>query len=417
MLRTWMCVLGGLLLVATFGIAPTAAEPTEAGVMSANVEHITTLELEQGTATGARLVGKTLFVTSWKSFSIYDVSTPASPRLLSRTPLGFQFENEDVSTNGKVLLFTEQAPVDRLHVWDVRNRRNPRELSAPVGLGTHTATCALNCRWAYGGYDLAGPDGAMTGGQLVDLRNPANPKDAGHYNSKLPAKKTHDVTEVSSGRLLTASLPMQYLDIRRNPRKPRLLAVGTNNARRMHTARWPQGGKDRFMMTTFETNGEVRCSEASGEFATWNTRGWQTRKKFRLLDQYRVANGTWLDGNPAANQLGCSAHWFSEHPDFDNGGLVASGFYEHGVRFLKVSDSGQIREVGYFMGWGGSTSAAYWVTDNIVYAIDYTRGIDVLRFNRHAGAATAAEVSQSSWERLAAAAATAPAQFVCRLGG
>lgn len=28
----------------------------------------------------------------------------------------------------------------------------------------------------------------------------------------------------------------------------------------------------------------------------------------------------------------------------------------------------------------GSTSAAYWITRDIVYAVDYTRGIDILRY-------------------------------------
>ena len=397
-------------------VAPSAPRQTEAGVMSSNVEHITTVNLEQGTATGAKVVGDRLYVTSWKSFSIYDISKPAAPTLLSRTPLGFAFENENVSTDGRIMLFAEQVPVDRLHVWDVRNGENPVEISTLTLGGTHTATCALRCRWSYGSYDFVGPDGAMTGGQLVDLRNPAKPKDAGHYNTKLPAKATHDVVEIARGRLLTASKPIQLLDVRDNPRKPKLLATGTNTARRMHSAVWPQRGEDRFIMTTFETNGEVRCSQASGEFSTWDTRGWRNGRKFRVVDQYRVANGTYMDGRPAANQLGCSAHWFEEHPSFADGGMVASAFYEHGVRFLDISDRGTIREVGYFMGWGGSASAAYWVTDSILYSIDYTRGIDVLRFKRGTRRSTTAEVSPSTWSDLASAAAIKPSQLVCRVG-
>jgi hypothetical protein len=30
--------------------------------------------------------------------------------------------------------------------------------------------------------------------------------------------------------------------------------------------------------------------------------------------------------------------------------------------------------------YAGSTSAAYWLNNDIVYAVDYTRGIDILRF-------------------------------------
>ncbi len=33
------------------------------------------------------------------------------------------------------------------------------------------------------------------------------------------------------------------------------------------------------------------------------------------------------------------------------------------------------------MPWAGSTSAAYWLTDEIVYSVDYSRGIDILKYN------------------------------------
>src|SRR5687768_652246 len=66
------------------------------GISSANVEWVTTIPLEAGTWSGARIVDDRLYVAGSKSFSIYDVSTPESPQLLSVTPIGFQFVNEDV---------------------------------------------------------------------------------------------------------------------------------------------------------------------------------------------------------------------------------------------------------------------------------------------------------------------------------
>jgi hypothetical protein len=74
--------------------------------------------------------------------------------------------------------------------------------------------------------------------------------------------------------------------------------------------------------------------------------------------------------------------WFQEHPDFASGGLVASAFFEHGTRFLEVDRKGKIAEVGYFMPAAGETIATYWITDEIVYAIDISRGIDILQFDR-----------------------------------
>ena len=376
-MRRLVTVVAVALLAFT---VPGHAGPGENGVTSDDVEHVAFVPFEVGTATGANIVGKFLYVTSWKSFSIYDISDPLNPVRLSTTPFGFEFENENVSTNGKIMLFAEQVPVDRLHVWDVEDKSNPSEIGTLIGGGTHTATCILDCAYSYGTYDFAGPEGASTGALLVDLRDPAAPKELGHWNADLPADKIHDVTELEPGRVITASQPIMYLDARSDPLKPKLLAVGTNDDRRMHSVVWPRRGRDRFLVSSFETNGSVRCDDASGELTIWDASKWRKTHTFTPVEEFRVSSGTYSDGSPAVNQLGCSAHWFQEHPTWHDGGLLAAGFYEHGTRFLRVDATGHVEEVGYFMPWAGSTSAAYWVTDRIVYAVDYTRGIDILRF-------------------------------------
>jgi hypothetical protein len=99
-----------------------------------------------------------------------------------------------------------------------------------------------------------------------------------------------------------------------------------------------------------------------------------------MIDISRPNNGILFDGNPPANALGCSAHWLEASPSFNNGGVFAEGYYEHGTRFFYVNGAGKLREVGFFVPFGGSTSAAHWITDRIVYVIDYTRGIDILRW-------------------------------------
>jgi len=114
---------------------------------------------------------------------------------------------------------------------------------------------------------------------------------------------------------------------------------------------------------------------------TWDASAWRTSHSFRLIDEFRVANGTYTDGNPAAGAFGCTTMWFDDHPAFRDGGLVASAFFEHGTRFLSINKKGRISEVGYFMPAAGSTIAAYWITDEIVYAIDIYRGIDILKFD------------------------------------
>ncbi|MGH2734654.1 MAG: hypothetical protein ACRDKZ_03660, partial [Actinomycetota bacterium] len=105
------------LVLASWSSTVAARGPGEFGVTSDNVAHVAFVPFEIGTATGARFAGRHLYVTGWKSFSIYDVSDPLAPEQVSQVPLGFKFENENVSTNGRIMLFAEQAPIDSLHVW------------------------------------------------------------------------------------------------------------------------------------------------------------------------------------------------------------------------------------------------------------------------------------------------------------
>ncbi len=103
---------------------------------------------------------------------------------------------------------------------------------------------------------------------------------------------------------------------------------------------------------------------------------------FHMIDEYRVNNGAFVDGAPPANVLGCSVHWFEEHPSFHNGGLVALAAYESGTRFVQVTADGHIKEQGYFLPVGrGSTSAPHWAPDGkTVYLIDYERGFDIVQW-------------------------------------
>ncbi|MGH2969043.1 MAG: LVIVD repeat-containing protein [Solirubrobacteraceae bacterium] len=374
--------------------ARAALFPAQAGALlaqklgvvrsSPNVEHLGWIAEQGATSTGGQLVGDYFYVTSWKDIAIYDVSDPVHPELMSRTSIGFKFENEDVSTNGEVLLFSEQAPSETLHVWDVRDKRAPREVGTLPGAGTHTATCLLDCSYEYGSYHLLGPRGPATAGEIVDLRDPSNPRRAGDWAGGIPGftGKSHDVTEVAPGRVLTASMPILFLDARSDVTRPRLLARGTNVSKQQHTARWPNGGRDRFVLTSYETNAHPQCDETSAEFATWDASKWRSTGTFTPIDEFRASNGTFVDGSPPANVLGCSAHWFEAHPDFRDGGLVAVGFYDHGTKFLRVDRRGQIDEAGWFLPPGAETSAAYWITDEIVYTVDYARGIDILRVTK-----------------------------------
>ncbi|MGH2748630.1 MAG: LVIVD repeat-containing protein, partial [Actinomycetota bacterium] len=350
------------------------AGPTAGGFASDNVEYVGYVPFQVGTATGAKVVGKFLYVTSWREFSIYDVSDPTSPELLSTTPFGFKFENEDVATNGKIMLFSETIPQQILHIWDVEDKTNPVEIATlGDGAGDHTTDCLLNCNFAYG-----------SEGTVTDLRDPANPKLLGNFFDKRPGGVTdsHDVNEVAPGIVLTSSRPIVLLDARKDPVNPKVLAIGDDEriTGGVHSNQWPNRGRDDIVMFSSETNATGRCTGNNGAFMTWDGSNWRRTRSLQLLDVYQLSNGTYQDGAPPVNGLGCSAHWFEEHQTFKNGGLVAMGSYEHGTRFVDIARNGKIKEVGYFVPYGGSTSAAYWLDKRIVYAVDYSRGIDILRW-------------------------------------
>ena len=370
--RKLLALLAGLLAL---GIAPTASGgPGPQGISSENVEHVAFVPFEVGTATGARIVGKYLYVTTWKTFSIYDVSDPTDPQLESITPFEFKFENEDVATNGKILIFSEELPNAAIHVWDVRDKANPKKLVSAEGLGQHTMSCVDNCRWLYG-----------SEGAIIDLRNPSKPKLLDRrWGSDGGTSNGHDVIEVGPDRVATATDPIQLLDTS-NPARPKIIARAKPMDEFVHSVQWPNMGRDNFLLAAGETwvpAADAQCTDNTAGFTTWDTRNYKKTRTFKLIDVFRPTAGDLVNGSPPLNApFGCSTHWFQQHPTFEDGGLVAAGMYNHGTRFLKVSRKGKISEVDWFVPTAGGTSATYWRTKRIVYAIDYQRGFDILKYN------------------------------------
>jgi hypothetical protein len=394
--------LTSLALLGSFSL-PASGDQSEGGFTSKWVKWEKFIPFEVGTATGARIIGNYLYMTSWRSFSIYDVSKPLDPQLVSQTFWGelgddaFEFESEDMPTNGKILIMSETEPRNVLHIIDVRDPSNPKQIAnmdttaesgqhsvySDTGGGSdaytaanHTMSCLFDCTWLWG-----------STGAIVDLRDPAHPKLIKHrWNDGLPGEQGHDVIEVKPGYVLTSTEPMMYLDAH-DPVHPKLLALGhAKDNRFIHSVFWPNGGDDKFVLSSGETNFTPACTGATsgdlanGQFVTWSTKGWEKAHTFHMIDQVHLTEGAYVDGNPPLHVLGCSTHWFDPNPTFSNGGVVAEGAYENGARFWGVTPEGKIKDYGYFEPYFGSTSAEYWRTDRVVYSIDYERGFDVLRY-------------------------------------
>lgn len=360
-----------LVTCAVVASGPLRAGPSSGGWSSDNVEYVRHLPISVD-GVGGRLVGNYFYTNDQHKIVIFDVSAAKNPELVGQLlmPQEWLLGREDLDTNGKILIAPHRVG-DQLFIVDVEDKTNPRIISSVGGAGQHTNSCILDCKWVYG-----------SGGSIVDLRDPSDPKllDT-RWTEATPSGPGHDVTEIAPGLVLTAQQPIALLDARRNPAHPKLLALGANeDARFIHGTAWANGGRDRIFLAGGETV-LSRCNDSSGAFMTWDASRWRRTHAFSLIHDYRLkGNGSYVDGNPPANVNGCSSHWFDLHPSFHNGGLVAGAAFEHGTRLLRVSGRGKIKEIGWFVPFAGNTSAAYWINDRVIYAVDYNRGIDILEY-------------------------------------
>lgn len=313
-------------------------------------------------------MGNKMYMAIRDGLKIFDISKPTKPRLIGGEDYPWPywpgvFTCEDPDSNGSTLIMCN-------YVYDVSDPKAPREIGYWDSYA-HTSTCVFNCRYAYD-----------SEGAIIDLRNPESPQVVGQWNAGTPAVWAHDLTEVSAGIVVTASDPVMVLDARDRPTRPRVVAVGEVAVDEfVHGVLWPRGGRDRFLLAGGEDLGprcDVPGDRRQASFVTYNTDGWMRTAKIRPVDAWSPPHGAFIDGNAPVNHF--CGHWFDDHPRFDNGGLVAVAWYEHGTRFLRISGQGEIEEEGYYMVPAGEASASYWITDRIVYVADYLRGLDILRY-------------------------------------
>jgi hypothetical protein len=147
-----------------------------------------------------------------------------------------------------------------------------------------------------------------------------------------------------------------------------------------------------------ESNVVPQCTDQSGGLTTFSIAGFDQGATMEPLHTFRPTNGTFAgDGNPPANGLGCSGHWFDIR-DGDN--LIAASWYEHGVKVIEVLPDYSMRQIGFFQPVATEAGAAQWVVDDdgteYIISTDYARGVDILRFDRDpAKRATDEEITQA----------------------
>lgn len=390
-----------LALPTTPAISQVPPDPT--GVLSSpNVSLLTTLP--NPGVIGARFRGNYMYVTSVTGLVIYDVSAPAAPAEVGRLPLP-HFENEDVDLNGDILLISNDAAESTgiLYVIDISDPTAPAILSTfqmggdPVSGGPgHTTSCILGCKFAWT------TDGA--GIRVIDLTDPANPVDKGKYDTPAGGDvATHDVQidgnglawVVGFGGAAAYKVPASYdgsslgklvaqTDERGLSTYMSELGLGDGSNPNDYVLHNSHRRKNSSVLYITEEDYARPGCKGAGSFGTWkvplNSKGLPSGGQVTIMDMWETELNAAGTASAAAM---CSAHYFDVR-----GNLVAQGWYEQGVRFLDVSDSTKVRQIGYFSAPTALNWAAYFAptdpTGEIVYSFDATHGIDVLSFNRPA---------------------------------
>jgi hypothetical protein len=324
---------------------------------------------------------------------------------------------------GKQVLVIDVTRPEEPHV-DGRTPYSPTGvLPGALTTSSHTVQCVtLSCEYAY----TAGSKGKFS---IIDIRDDHNPKQVKEVAS--PSAGANPVFVQGAGHYWdfdgsgrgwhTGSGGATVFDVR-NPLNP--VPVNATNSNGiaspyndfiLHNSQRPNAGRftagapaslanGNVLLVTeedyFNDGEEVACDQA-GTIQTWyvpdlngaayragNPTGAPSKGNIRPLD---ISNVVAQYGGGASTPVGgfCSAHWF----DFHQSGILAQGYYQQGLRFVDVRNPRDIKQYGYFTGGATEVWDAYWVPQrdakgvptgrksNIVYAVDFVRGIDVLCVN------------------------------------
>ena len=386
-----------------------------------NVEYLGRFPEHTGTGSGIPSEdGKLFYLTDPRGVYVYDTTDPADPVRLGSVPLyqsstGVALAQEDVDTNGEILLVDGASTPGgsaRLQVVDVSDPANLTVLSS-VAVTDHTWTCVSgsgaerqnSCAYAYG-----------RTGHIVDLTDPSKPelladtwRSSVDYGSRSNSPYTHDLTEIRPGLVMTSGASAVVMDTT-DPTAPVYLSeIGDRDrfsSLGYHSVEWARDGHDRFLVLGTEIapaadplglTANLAGSDCEGEesvIETWDTSAFRDAlddyeatgdtgvfqgEMFTQTDTYSASGrGLFLEGKGAASQLYC-AHWMEQHPDFRNGGLLAVAYYDRGTRFVEIDKDGIMTEQGWITAAEGYAGSPQWVSADVVYVMDYRRGLEVVR--------------------------------------
>ncbi len=423
--------------------AVPAPPPPPSGAVDAQgvawLAHVPTASAVAGLAFIHYAGGDVMFADGVFGLMAWSLADPAHPRLLDELPAaalaqpgdrvasGFwEGEHLQVDQQRRLVLLSRdlraygldfQTGVPGLYIVDASDPRHLRLLTFHPQPAGHTTQCLAGCRYLWTGgparVDAPAP-GAGSGRQgvrVTDLRDPAHPVtlpgqvDEGRNDGV--TDYVHDTDVDGAGVAWTSGaggvrgywVSGVHVDPRTGGSRPATPAdpvpyaggkvVSPDDAgftfahdswRPMRALGGFPAGQlllvaDEDFGPSCEDSGQLLVVSLAGSL---HGEGWTSTPDhpFRLQ-----VVGSWGPVGSPGQQLSamCSAHWLEPLPGVGDGGIVAEAFYAQGIRFIDVSDPRRPVQVGYFVPHG-AVAAAPAYRRGLVYAAQYTSGIDVLRF-------------------------------------
>ena len=314
---------------------------------------------------------------------IVDVTNPASPRILSRTP---STGTGSITTSTHTVAcmnpscsvaYTAGSTGNKFSILDLSDLTQPREVKTVVSPAGHANPPEFDSpaghHWQVDGAGLALHAGAG-GTAIFDITDAFNP-------------------QVINGTTADGRKSPFNDFIHHNVQRPNAKAFGKGKAPNV-----TNGNVALITEEDYANEGdEVVCSNA-GTFQTWevpdldgaeyrasNPKSEPDKGSIRVLDTIQAPQEA---GGGLSTPVGgfCSAHWFDFHPS----GIVAIGYYQQGLRLIDTRNAKDLKQFGFFTGGASEVWDAYWAPQrdakgavlggkktNLVYTVDAVQGVGV----------------------------------------
>ncbi|MGW0805833.1 LVIVD repeat-containing protein [Nonomuraea sp. NPDC002799] len=364
---------------------------------------------EDDVSTDLAFQGNYAYAGNFGGFSIYDISDPTHPRIVSQVACPAQ--QNDVTVYGDLLILSideprdgpecdsgeDQAAWEGLRLFDISDKKSPKYISAvATDCGSHTHTMVPAGETLYVYVSSPGPEPESDTCrppqellQVVEIptKSPESAKIVAKPNLLPDGVNTeygagcHDITAFPEKKLAAAACfgDGLLLDIS-DPVRPKLLQHLTDkeNFQIWHSATFNNDGTKVVFSDELGGGGQPTCDRNTPQ-----TKG--ANAVYDLVNQQLELRGYFKIPRQQEEQENCVAHNGSLIP-VPGKDIMVQSWYQGGVSIWDFTDSAGPKEIGFFErgpwqgdGLAGSWSAYYY--NGYIYSSDIQEGLDVLEID------------------------------------